>query len=348
MLLLAITIIFFVVQGLLLLWRKLKPMRRIVVYITFVFGITYLVDDFLIDPLVAQYGYGTDPRVIAAVALTMFVPALSVLLTRVVTREGFADVWIRPHFKGNVRHYLAAWLLPPALVAVGAAIYFLCFPSNFAPSMHSAIDSMNALAGAERQMSYDAARPILFGQLALSVVAAPILNCVACFGEEWGWRGYLLPRTLEFIDYEKSPRAWKLALLMVVNGVIWGLWHAPLIAAGHNYGTDYAGQPWLGIAAMCLFTFSLGVLFSYWSWKSHSCLPGVVGHGAVNGIAAGANFFAVGNPTPLLGPHAAGVLGGSAFLVAALVVLIIWCRETKKAALARQEAAPQDIQQENK
>ena len=34
---------------------------------------------------------------------------------------------------------------------------------------------------------------------------------------------------------------------MVVMGIVWGLWHAPIIAMGHNYGTDYLGAPWLGM-----------------------------------------------------------------------------------------------------
>ncbi|MDD2511308.1 MAG: hypothetical protein PHG94_09315 [Syntrophomonas sp.] len=34
---------------------------------------------------------------------------------------------------------------------------------------------------------------------------------------------------------------------LVVTGIIHALWHTPVILMGHNYGTSYAGYPWLGI-----------------------------------------------------------------------------------------------------
>ena len=55
----------------------------------------------------------------------------------------------------------------------------------------------------------------------------PLMGLVQCLGEEAGWRGYLLPKLLEFM------KPWKAVLL---TGVIWGLWHAPVIACGFNYG----------------------------------------------------------------------------------------------------------------
>jgi len=54
---------------------------------------------------------------------------------------------------------------------------------------------------------------------------APLVNGVFTFGEEWGWRGLLLPKLLPLGQWR--------ALLF--SGAIWGAWHAPIVALGYNY-----------------------------------------------------------------------------------------------------------------
>lgn len=60
-------------------------------------------------------------------------------------------------------------------------------------------------------------------------------------GEIKCWRAYLLPK----LRMSLSDRA-----ALIITGVIWGIWHLPVIVMGHNYGTDYWGYPWLGILTM--------------------------------------------------------------------------------------------------
>ena len=57
------------------------------------------------------------------------------------------------------------------------------------------------------------------------MLIGPVLNAIPALGEEWGWRGYLLPRLT-------GTRGVVAGLLL--SGVIWGLWHAPLTLLGHN------------------------------------------------------------------------------------------------------------------
>ena len=59
------------------------------------------------------------------VAAAMFFPTIGVLLTRLITKEGFKNAWIRPNIKGNVKPYLVAYFGPSVLTILGTLLYFV-------------------------------------------------------------------------------------------------------------------------------------------------------------------------------------------------------------------------------
>ena len=293
--------------------------KRIIIFLALVFGITFAIEFGIIYPLVGQYGYGTNPIVSLAVAGVMFIPALCVVLTRLITGEGFKNSWLRPHFKGNIKYYLFAWLAPSVLSTIGAVVYFLCFPEQFDPNSGYIMETMKQ-SGVELPETIPSVKLLAIAQIITAVLFGPILNFVTCFGEEWGWRGYLLPKMAD-----KMPRI----PMLLITGTIWGLWHAPIIAVGHNYGTDYWGFPIVGILMMCVFCIALGTIFSYLCMKTQSCIPGVIAHGAINSFAGAGLFFAATNNNALLGPTPAGIIGGCGLIAAAIIILIYWDKDEK-------------------
>lgn len=293
--------------------------KRIIIFLALVFGITFAIEFGIIYPLVGQYGYGTNPIVTLAVAGVMFIPALCVVLTRLITGEGFKNSWLRPHFKGNIKYYLFAWLAPSVLSTIGAVVYFLCFPEQFDPNSGYIMETMKQ-SGAELPETIPSMKLLAIAQIITAVLFGPILNFVTCFGEEWGWRGYLLPKMAD-----KMPRI----PMLLITGTIWGLWHAPIIAMGHNYGTDYWGFPIVGILMMCVFCIALGTIFSYLCMKTQSCIPGVIAHGAINSFAGAGLFFATTNNHTLLGPTPAGIIGGCGLIAAAIIFLVYWDKDEK-------------------
>jgi membrane protease YdiL (CAAX protease family) len=206
---------------------------------------------------------------------------------------------------------VAAWLATPLLILLGAGIFFLLFPAYF-DSGWTVISKTLAEASQTLGQAVPITPPaFLVIQIVGAVILSPILNGVFTLGEEFGWRAYLLPKLM--------PLGRGAAL--VLTGVIWGIWHWPVIAMGYNYGLDYPGAPWLGLIAMAWFTTIVGVYLGAMVLEAGSVWPSVIGHAAVNGIAAVSLLVTIGNPDPLLGPAPVGVIGSLPFTLAALWIL---------------------------
>lgn len=284
-------------------------LRRIALFLIITFVMTYAWTMCLIWPRVLGRDAATltaEETIVntALTAVLMFFPALGVLITRLVTREGFKNAMVRLNLKGNVRYYLIGWFGPMVLTILGTVLYFLLFPSEF------------TTATLDAQLAAMPIPPAMFwATQALLMMVAPLLNLVTCFGEEWGWRGYLLPKVAERMKFLPT---------VLLTGLVWGIWHAPVIVAGHNYGMQYPGYPWWGIIAMCAFCIVAGTLFSYITLKTRSCWPAVLAHGALNGTASiGVIFLA--DPMAydrFVGPVPTGIIGAAAYIVVA--VWIVW------------------------
>jgi membrane protease YdiL (CAAX protease family) len=108
-------------------------------------------------------------------------------------------------------------------------------------------------------------------------VVAPLVNMLAAIGEELGWRGYLWARL--------EPLGPRRAALLI--GVIWGVWHAPLIAMGYNYPES----PVLGPLLMVGFTVAYGVILAWLRARSGSVWPAALAHGAINAEAGAVAVF---------------------------------------------------------
>ncbi len=113
--------------------------------------------------------------------------------------------------------------------------------------------------------------------LLAGVAAAATVNLPFMFGEEFGWRGFLYHHT----------RSWKFMRAALFTGVVWGLWHAPLIVQGHNY----PGHPWSGVWMMTLFTTVLAIPFALVRMCTRSVWGPCLLHGIINATAGGMLYF---------------------------------------------------------
>lgn len=283
--------------------EKSATKKRLIIFVVLTIVIAWIV--FLLIPL-CGLTYG-DSLSIVIIAAAMFVPGLCNILTRLITKEGFKNMYLRPHFKGNMKYYLLVYFGPTTLLFLSGALYFLIFPGSFDPEL----TVFNKLAASSGKPGLSASALLIIQVLQVAVIG-PIIN-IPTLGEELGWRGYLLPKLRMFL----SDRA-----ALIITGVIWGIWHIPVIVMGHNYGTDYVGYPWLGILAMIVFCVVLGVIEGYISIKLESVIPAFLIHSAVNAGVGLPCYLAKDGYNTLLGPAITGLVGELPFIVLAVILLI--------------------------
>lgn len=301
---------------------------RIPLFLLLTFAMTYFLEIFMIMPNINS----TDAEIAAAtqsmVSGVMFIPAMAALFTRLLTAEKMTgeNMYLMLNLKGNLKYYGLAWFGIGFLIIFGAALYFVIFKEQYDPEMGYAMAMIQAQAqmlGEEINMTTRQLKTSMMQQFVLSFVISPFVNIITCFGEEWGFRGYLLPQMLKKLSVVPT---------LLVTGVIWGLWHAPLTVMGHNYGIGYPGFPVIGILAMCVFCTAVGIILSYMTIRTKSCIPAILGHGMLNGFASvGIYYTSLEHPYDVfLGPVPTGLIGGMGFLILAAVLLRKLYKEEKE------------------
>ena len=287
--------------------------KRVLIYLGFAFGIAWITG--LVISLTG--GLENSPVLVPEMNVTlalvllptayMWAPALANIFTRLLTREGWSNSGLRLNLKRGWPFWLAAWFGPAILSVLGGVAYFALFPQFFDPGLSIVRNQYETLG----MPVPDNLWPIIITNLSFAVLISPLINSLFTFGEEFGWRGYLLPKLLP-LGMRKAA---------IIMGIIWGVWHWPVIAMGHNYGLGYPGAPWLGMLAMVWFTFVAGTFLAWVTIRGGSVWPAVIGHAAVNGIGGAMILFVQGQPSLLLGPAPVGLIGSAAWSVVALWLL---------------------------
>jgi len=146
----------------------------------------------------------------------------------------------------------------------------------------------------------------LLGSSLLNVIIiGPFLGLIITFGEEYGWRGFLQSELVHL------GRIRGVGLL----GIIWGVWHWPIILMGFNY----PGEPVLGPLLMTGYTVVLSYFLAYAVFKSKGVWTAAYLHALSNQTLA---FFMTGVVMPVSIVMSFGI-GIPGLALSALVILLI-------------------------
>ena len=213
------------------------------------------------------------------IALMMFTPSVAALCMLYRVRPEPNKKRLLGWCWGNRRwkaFWIFAWLgipifsLAAPFVAANIGVYVLDLES------FSGFKAILMQSGGQGALDMIAIEQLIGLQL-LMMLVAPIINFIFCLGEELGWRGYLLPKLMPLGQ-------WKAVLL---SGVIWGLWHTPIILLGHNYPDGGL----LGVFMMVCMCTILGVILGWTRIATGSVWPAVIAHGSLNGSAGVVALF---------------------------------------------------------
>ena len=284
-----------------------RELRLVVVFVALAFALGWLVA----LPLWLGDGLASRWFLIVAVALmtTPTIAALTVVLLveRPDKRARSLGIWpltpIRKVLGYGALGIVVTIALVLAALPVGALLGV--YPADFLnlSGAHQILEQKGAAPGV---------LPVSVGVFVASQIASlpvsAVLNVLPALGEEIGWRGWLLPKLM--------PLGTLPALL--ISGVIWGLWHAPVILLGYNY-PDAPG--WLALTTMVGMCTVIGAVFGWLRLRSGSVWPAALAHAAFNGAAGTYLLFA------RAGKHIdttqATILGWSGWIVPLLLVAVL-------------------------
>ncbi len=169
--------------------------------------------------------------------------------------------------------------------------YYLIIPVIFSVLFILAYFMIHMLGLSLPTMEYSPGSFFVF--IGMSVLTF-VITWPKYFGEEYGWRFYLQDRVFALFGVYPG---------VVIVGIVWGLWHLPLMLVGLNF----PDTPLAGNIMYIGWTIILGIIFSYAVLKTRSIWIAVLLHaltdafiGTGSGLIANSNILIAFLPILLL------------------------------------------------
>ncbi|WP_253184615.1 CPBP family intramembrane glutamic endopeptidase [Natrialba sp. SSL1] len=252
-----------------------------------------------------------DVSMVALAPAYMFTPMLAGIATCIVGSPSFEAAGLRFPWQ-RLRWLAIAAIVPIALVLLGIAIALALPGVEFVPDANPFTGEGTEFAPADpADQPEGPSLPDWPFNLLVTIVAALItgatINAVLAFGEEFGWRGVFLT--------ELSPYGFWPASAAI--GVVWGLWHAPVILEGYNYPTT---DPLVGVAVMTAACLAMSPVYTYVTIRAKSVIAPAIFHGTFNAFGTTLIVFAQGGSELVVNP--VGAVGIAVFGLAAVGIAV--------------------------
>lgn len=212
-----------------------------------------------------------DVSMITLAPVYMFTPLIAGIIVCLVYSVPLSTVGLT---MGRPRWLATAALLPISLIGL-TLILSIAVPNI----------GFNPMADPVPGIGFPTGIRGIVAVFVLVLVTGATVNAIFAFGEEFGWRGYLL--------WELAPLGfWKAS---GVIGTVWGIWHAPVIIEGYNFPSF----PLIGVAMMTVACLAFSPVYTYLVIRAESLLAAALLHGVFNGSAGLVLAYTATNSTAL-------------------------------------------------
>jgi uncharacterized protein len=211
---------------------------------------------------------------------------------------------------GQTRYQVISYMIPLGYATVTYSIVWLIGLAALNPAQSA--DAYSRFFGLGH-----VSRPLGIALHFLMVATVGVIqNCATTLGEEIGWRGFLVPELAKRFSFTATA---------VLSGVIWALWHVPIIVfAGYNVGTG-----WYGLAVVSANMIVLCFVLTWLRLKSGSLWTGVILHASNNHFIQ--QFFDPMTASTGRTKYILGEFGIGFTLVVAVLAAYFWIRRAEVA-----------------
>ncbi|MFH1428863.1 MAG: CPBP family intramembrane glutamic endopeptidase, partial [Candidatus Margulisiibacteriota bacterium] len=206
---------------------------------------TYVILTFLLSSagyylIIHSKALGLSPFIV--MFYLMWCPGLSGIITSLIYEKNISGIGFKP---GRPRWLALGYFLPIFYASLAYGIIWL-----------------SGFGGIDHAYRFNAVKIIFMGTL---------LNIAFAMGEETGWRGFLVPQLYKYTgNFTKT---------CFITGVIWSVWHFPLIISGVYLAKMPVGsQLILLVVTVTAMTFPI----SWLRLRSGSVWPAVLLHASHN------------------------------------------------------------------
>ena len=243
--------------------------RRILIFLVVAYTPAYLMDSMI-------YFTGSEKALMNPIYQSllvgrMYFPMLGVILSLFITKA---------EIKNGLKKYgLRIGKRFPQLLLLGISIPYLIYVIGIAYGYLAGLPIANPVENIYSTLPEEAKHllspsTLLAITLISTLISGISLNTLFAIGEEIGWRGLML---------DELGKRFSLPIISIIIGLIWSLWHAPLIILfGYNYPTNR----FLGILLYTVICIIWTYILSILKILGGSIIPAAAMHGTINAIAA--------------------------------------------------------------
>jgi uncharacterized protein len=273
-----------------------SPKKKIITYLLLLLLLSCIFYAFIISAGTLQAQGGLY------VLALMWCPGIAGMLTQLIYEHSLRGLGWKP---GKFKYLAQAYLLPLGYCLVVYGITWISGLGNFPNAEYLAQLRQTYTSGA----SSDAVLIAIYtGNVAVFGLLGGLISGL---GEEIGWRGFFLPELCKVMSTTKA---------MLISGVIWVLWHMPLI-----FFADYSlpGVPrWYAALMFTILVIGISFAFGWLRLKSGSLWPAAVLH-------ASHNLFVQNIFTPLtaqnrITPYIIDEFGVGLAIMGIILAIVVW------------------------